>query len=119
MFFNKDMQINIARNQSGSKREIFLHRATATTPLASSNIKQGADEQRHRASAASDSRNDAHGFARGHQSLKTLQVTHIVVGNKQVHESTQATIVIKQTIFESGVSSLKIGQYFAKRCALN
>jgi hypothetical protein len=82
-------------------------------------LKQGADKQRHRASASGNGRNDAHGFARGHRSLKTLQVTHIVVSDKQVHEAAQATIVIKQTIFESGVRSLKIGQHFAKGCALN
>jgi hypothetical protein len=116
--FDVHVHEHVAGHQTTTENEILLHRATTAVALVTREVEQCADEQRHE-SAAGDGGDDAHGLARGHRSVETLQVAHVVVGHEQIHEATQCTLIVEQAIVEAGMGRIQIGQHLTKRGALD
>ena len=67
----------------------------------------GSDPNRDRqGSAAGDGRDDGDGLAVGHRGVEALEEPHVVVGDEDVDEPTQAALIVEEALGELDFSSL-------------
>ena len=66
-------------------------------------------------SAAGNSRNDADGDPVGDLGAQTVEVTHIVIIDEDIHELAQPAVLVEETIGETRMRRLKTGDHFRER----
>ncbi len=70
-------------------------------------------------SASGDGRNDRHGDSVVNRGLQSIEKPNIVIGDKDVHEPAEFTIVVEQALLETGVGALEIVEDFRDRCSFD
>ncbi len=71
------------------------------------------------ASAAGDGGDDRHRLAVRHRRLETLEETHVVVGDEQVHETAQVAVVVEDARPEAGMRGLEVVEDLRQRGAFD
>ena len=68
---------------------------------------------------AGDGGHDRNDLTTCHRGVKTLQVTHVIVGDEDVHELVQVALLVEQLRRKSRVRSVEFLQNVPKRCPLD